>query len=110
MYRIIQSLAVHEKLINFEEFVQIVAPKVGDVKTKEGLRTCFSHLDEDGDDYINYDELKKLARLSGDYINDEDILEMLHSIHINHKTNNNEGLYFDEFYQIFTKYNKRHGK
>lgn len=71
-----------------------VAPKVGDIKTKEGLRTIFKHMDKDDDDYINYDELKQLSRIAGDNINDEDILEMLHSIFINHKTTNNEGLYF----------------
>jgi Ca2+-binding EF-hand superfamily protein len=74
--------------------VDLVSPRVGDVKTKEGLRAIFAHLDKDEDDYINYDELKQLSRLSGDIINDEDILEMLHSIHINHHTANNEGLYF----------------
>jgi Ca2+-binding EF-hand superfamily protein len=88
--------------------VELVSPKVGDLKTKEGLKTVFRHLDLDEDDYINYDELKKLSRLSGDNINDEEILEMLHSIFINQKTNNNEGLYFEEFYQIVTKYYKRH--
>ena len=110
IYGVIENLRSKGKPINFDEFVDLVAPKVGDVKTKEGLRTCFKHLDTDDDDYINYDELKKLSRMSGDYINDEDILEMLHSTFINHKTNNNEGLYFEEFYQIVTKYNKRHAQ
>ena len=85
-----------------------MSPKVGDVKTKEGLRTVFKHLDLDDDDYINYDEIKKLSRMAGDIINDEEILELLHSIFINHKTNNNEGLYFEEFYQIVTNYYKSH--
>jgi calmodulin len=109
IYDIIQHLAVKGRPINFEEFVDIVSPKVGDIRTKEGIRTIFKHLDTDDDDYINYDELKKLSRMSGDHITDDDILEMLHSASINHKTNNNDGLYFEEFYQIIMKYNKRHG-
>ena len=109
IYDIIQHLAVKGRPINFEEFVDIVSPKVGDIRTKDGIRTIFKHLDTDDDDYINYDELKKLSRMSGDHITDDDILEMLHSASINHKTNNNEGLYFEEFYQIVMKYNKRHG-
>lgn len=44
---------------------------MGDLKTKEGLRTVFAHLDADQDDYINYEELKHLAKLSGDMINDD---------------------------------------
>lgn len=85
-----------------------MAPRVGDVKTKEGLKTVFKLVDKDEDDFINYDELKQLSRLAGDYTNDEEILEMLHSLHVNNKTNNNEGMFFDEFYQIVTKYYKTH--
>jgi hypothetical protein len=33
----------------------------------------------------------------GDAINDDDILELLHSTHINRETQTNEGLTFDEF-------------
>ena len=55
IYGIIENLKVRGKPINFEEFVDLVAPKVGDAKTQEGLRTCFRHLDLDEDDYINYD-------------------------------------------------------
>lgn len=85
-----------------------MAPHIGDVKTKEGLKTVFKLVDKDGDDFINYDELKQLARLAGDYINDEEILEMLHSLHVNHKTNTNEGIYFEEFFDIISKYYKSH--
>ena len=70
IWTIIDSLRYKNKPINFEEFVEIVTPKVGDVKTKEGLRTIFRHMDLDEDDYINYDELKKLSRMAGDSIND----------------------------------------
>ena len=89
IYGIIDNLRIRNKPINFDEFVDLVAPKVGDVKSKEGLRTVFKRLDTDDDDYINYDELKKMSRIAGDNINDEEILELLHSIFINHKTNNN---------------------
>lgn len=44
---------------------------MGDIKTREGLKTVFSHLDKDNDDYINYEELKHLAKMSGDMINDD---------------------------------------
>lgn len=70
IYNIIDGLRYKNKPINFEEFVDLVSPKVGDVKTKEGIRTIFRHMDLDEDDYINYDELKKLSRMAGDSIND----------------------------------------
>ncbi len=106
IYNMIEGLKLKNKPINFDEFIDLVCPKVGDVKTKEGLKTLFRLIDKDEDDYINYDELKNLSKIAGDSINDEEILEMLHSIHINHKTNTNEGIYFEEFYQIVTKYYK----
>ena len=87
--------------------MEIVSPPIGDLKTKEGLRTVFRHLDKDEDDIINFEELKQLARLAGDNINDEDIMEMLHSVFINKNTSTNEGIYFDEFYQMVTKFNKK---
>ena len=110
IYHVIDSLRVKEKPINFEEFVSMVAFKCGDVKTKDGIRTIFKHLDTDDDDYINYDEIKKISRFAGDTINDDEILELLHSIHINHKTNTNEGLTFEEFYHLIITYNKKHSQ
>lgn len=88
-YNIIDGLRYKNKPINFDEFVELVAPKIGEVKTKEGIKAIYKHLDLDDDDYINYDEIKKLAKLSGDSINDDEILELLHSAFINQKTNNN---------------------
>jgi Ca2+-binding EF-hand superfamily protein len=108
IYSVIDGLRSKNKPINFDEFVELVSPRVGDLKTKEGLKTVFKLADKDEDDFINYDELKQLARIAGDYINDEEILEMLHSLHVNHKTNTNEGIYFEEFYLIVTKYYKTH--
>ena len=71
VFNIIEGLKAKNTAITFDEFVELVTPKVGDIKTKEGLRKVFGHLDTDGDDYINYEELKHLAKISGDMINDE---------------------------------------
>ena len=71
IYGVIENLKSKNKPITFDDFVELVSPKVGDVKSKEGLRVIFGHLDTDGDDYINYDEVKKLSKMSGDPINDD---------------------------------------
>jgi Ca2+-binding EF-hand superfamily protein len=47
IYGVIEGLKNKNKTINFEEFVDLVSPRVGDVKTKEGLRAIFAHLDKD---------------------------------------------------------------
>ena len=36
-------------------------------------------------------------------MNDDDLLEMLHSTHINQKTATNEGINFEEFYRIMRR-------
>ena len=105
-YALISNLNDKQKPINFNEFLDIVCPKVGEIKTKQGIRTIFNHIDNQQDQAIDFEELKHLAKLDGDGINDDDILEMLHSIHINRETSSNEFIQFEEFYQMVSKYYK----
>ena len=39
-------------------------------------------------------------------MNDDDILEMMHSTFINRKTSSNESFTFDEFYSVVTFHNQ----
>ncbi len=39
-------------------------------------------------------------------MNDDDIMEMMHSTFINKKTSSNEGFTFDEFYTVVVAHNK----
>jgi hypothetical protein len=41
-----------------------------------------------------------LAKSLLENLNDDEILEMMHSTHVNKKTATNEGFTFDEFYTI----------
>lgn len=40
-------------------------------------------------------------------LNDDEILEMMHSTHINQKTSSNEGFTFEEFYGIVARFNNK---
>lgn len=104
---LIEGLKTKGKPIGFEEFLELVCPKVGEVKTKEGLRTIFNHIDKQGDEVIDFEEIKQLARISSDGCSDDDLLEMLHSIYVNRETASNESLTFDEFYGIVSKFYKK---
>lgn len=42
-----------------------------------------------------------------DSYNDEEIMEMLHSTHVNNKTSSNEGFTFEEFYTIVSTFNNK---
>lgn len=44
-YGVIENLKSKGKTINFDEFLDLVCPKVGEVKTKEGIKTIFGHID-----------------------------------------------------------------
>jgi Ca2+-binding EF-hand superfamily protein len=63
-------LKTKSKPINFDEFLDLICPKIGDLKTKEGLRTIYSHFDKSEDGVLDFEELKATARQSGDLIND----------------------------------------
>lgn len=106
-YGVIENLKSKGKLINFDEFLELVCPRVGEVKTKEGIKTIFSHIDRQEDEVIDFEEIKNLARIAGDGTNDDEIMEMLHSIHINRETTTNEHLSFDDFYGIVSKFYKK---
>ncbi len=59
------------------------------MKTKEGLKRIFALYDKNGDGIIDFEEFKDVARWVKDGINNDDLLEMLHSNHVNHLTSSN---------------------
>ena len=77
---------------------------MGETKTKNGLKTVFSQFDKDEDGFINFEELKAVSKQLRENLNDDDLLELLHSTHVNQKTGTNEGLNFEEFYRIVSKF------
>jgi Ca2+-binding EF-hand superfamily protein len=101
---LINGLKDKNKPISQDEFIDIIASRVGETKTKDGLKRVFALYDKDENGVIDFEEFKGIAKQLHDAINDDDILEMLHSTHVNHKTSSNEGFTFDEFYTIVSKF------
>lgn len=93
--------------IKFDEFVDIIASRVGETKTKDGCRRVFAIYDKDESGVIDFEKLKAIAKEIKEGINDDDILEMMHSTHVSQKTATNEGFTFDEFYRIVSKFNNK---
>ena len=50
------------------------------------------------------EEFKTVAKWIKDGINDDELIEMLHSTHANQKTSSNEGVTFEEFERIASKF------
>ena len=53
-FSLIAGLKEKNKPINFDDFLELVCPKVGDVKTKEGLITIFGHIDKEQDNELDF--------------------------------------------------------
>ena len=104
---LINGLKDKNKPINFDEFVDAIASKVGETKTKDGIRKVFAIFDKDENGVIDFEEFKSISRQLHESLNDDAILEMLHSASVNHKTVSNEGFTFEEFYTIVSKFNNK---
>ena len=68
---LIHALRDKNKPINFEEFLEIVGTKVGDTKTKEGLKRIFALFDKNEDGIIEFQEFKNVAKWIKDALNDD---------------------------------------
>ncbi|MCB0368045.1 MAG: EF-hand domain-containing protein [Bdellovibrionales bacterium] len=105
--RIINGLKEKSKPIGFDEFVDIAAGQIGECKTKDGIRRVFALFDQDENGVIDFEEFKTIAKYLKDSINDDEILEMMHSTHVNQKTATNEGFTLEEFYSIVARFNSK---
>ncbi len=102
--KLIDGLREKNKPIGFDEFIDIIASRVGETKTKDGLRRVYALYDKDENGLIDFEEFKSISKQIRDGINDDDLLELLHSTHVNQKTSSNEGVTFEEFYSIVSKF------
>ena len=59
---LILALKDKNKPVSFDEFVDSVASRVGETRTKEGLRKVFSHFDHDENGVIDMEEFKLVAK------------------------------------------------
>lgn len=101
---LINALKDKNKAVSFDEFLDVICSKVGETKTKDGLKRVFALYDKNEDGVIDFEEFKAIAKWIKDGINDDELLEMLHSTHVSQKTSTNEFVTFDEFYRIVAKF------
>ncbi len=103
---IINRLKEANRAIKLEEFIEIAASSVGEVRTKDGIRRVFGLLDKNEDGSIDFEEVKFGFKSIGEHMNDDDIMELMHSTFINKKTSSNESFTFEEFYTVVVAHNK----
>ena len=103
VFEMITGLREMNRPIKFDEFLEIVASKAGDTKSKEGMAKVFELWDNQGNGVVDFDSFKRVAKELGETLNDDELIEMMHNAHIINNTETNENFNFDEFYNIVTK-------
>lgn len=71
---LINGLKEKNKPIGLDEFIDIIASRVGETKTKDGIRRVFALFDKDENGTVDFDEFKSIAKQLHDAINDDDIV------------------------------------
>ena len=61
----INGLRAINRPIKFDEFLEIVASKAGDAKSKEGLSKVFELWDNEGNGYVDFNSFKRIAKELG---------------------------------------------
>lgn len=92
---LIYALRDKNKSLNFNEFLDIICSRVGETKTKDGLKRVFAIYDKDENGIIDFNEFKAISKQIHENLDDDALLEMMHSASINNKTSSNEGFTFD---------------
>ena len=68
---LIHALRDKNRPVGFDEFVDIIASRVGDTRTKDGLKRVFALYDKNEDGVIDFEEFKAVAKWVKDGINDD---------------------------------------
>ena len=103
VFEMIEGLRALNRPIKFDEFLEIVASKAGDCKSRDGLAKVFELWDKDSTGYIDFDAFKRIARELGETLNDDEITEMMHNAYILNGTESHDAFSFEDFYNIVTK-------
>ena len=103
IYQIVVDITNSElgkgKGITLEQFKKAITDKLGDLKTKEGIKRVFDlFIDNPNQNAINLETLKKITKDLGDNMRDDELQDML-----KHACKDETNLTFDEFYDIMTK-------
>jgi Ca2+-binding EF-hand superfamily protein len=82
----------------------VVCTQIGEYRTRDGLQRVWKLYDKEDTGVIRFEQLKEISRSVGEYLDDGAILDLMHSVFINQKTQSNEEFTFEEFYQVISNY------
>jgi Ca2+-binding EF-hand superfamily protein len=76
---------------------------LGDTKSQAGVEKLFNLYDTDGTGKIDFDKVKRIAKELGETMNDKELEDMMHHVHVLNRTETPGEITLEEFYQIVTK-------
>ncbi len=71
---LIHALRDQNRPINFNEFLDLICSKVGETKTKDGLKKVFALFDTDGAGVVDFEKLKAICKQIHENMNDDELL------------------------------------
>lgn len=71
---------------------------MGDNKSQEGVQKLFNLYDNDQSGMIDFEKIKRISKELGETMNDQEIKDMMHHVHVLNRTENDQEISFEEFY------------
>ena len=87
----------------------MVCTQIGEYRTRDGLQRVWKLYDKEDTGVIRFEQLKEISRSIGEYLDDQALLDLMHGVFTNQKTQSNEEFTFDEFYQVISNYYSKQG-
>jgi len=88
----------HDGMIDFDEFLEMMARKISGPEVQAELREAFNVFDKDGNGTISEDELRQVMHNLGEKLTDEDIKAMMREA----DTDGDGEVNFEEFVQMMS--------
>ena len=85
--------------IDFEEFLKLMTTRLSDKDSLEDLKKVFYLFDDEKTNFINIQNLRRVAKELGETMDDNELQEMIDRA----DTDNDGFVSFDDFYSILTK-------
>jgi Ca2+-binding EF-hand superfamily protein len=98
IYQMIADLENEGKEVDFEQFLDAITSKLGDKETRSGINKIFDLFDDEKNDEINLNNLKRVAKELGETMSIDELQEMLERA-----ASNGKAITREDFYNIMTK-------
>ena len=78
IFQLVSDLENDEETgIDFDEYLNMMAHKLGNNDDENIIKRAFELFDEDGKEYLTPENIRKIANELGDDLNDEDIANII---------------------------------